>query len=39
MSGIIAERLDEVIKGYQKEGFELVNVLKEDDWRAIQLKF
>ncbi len=39
LSGIIAERLDEVIKGYQKEGFELVNVLEEDDWRAIQLKF
>lgn len=38
LSGIIAERLDEVLCAYQKAGFALQEVLAEDDWRAVRLK-
>ncbi|MBR7110788.1 MAG: 50S ribosomal protein L11 methyltransferase, partial [Clostridia bacterium] len=38
LSGIIAERLDEVLSAYQKAGFALQEVLAEDDWRAVRLK-
>ncbi len=38
ISGIIAERLDEVLTAYQNAGFVLQEVLAEDDWRAVRLK-
>lgn len=38
-SGIIAERLDEVLDAYKKAGFTLVELLSEDDWRAIYMVY
>ena len=38
LSGIISERLDEVITQYEKYGFSVIEVLSEDDWRAVSLK-
>ena len=38
ISGIIAERLDEVLCAYQKAGFVLQEILSEDDWRAVRFK-
>jgi len=35
MSGIIAERLDEVLCALDKNGFEVLEVKAGDDWRAI----
>ena len=35
MSGIIAERLDEVLGALDKNGFEVLEVKAGDDWRAI----
>ena len=35
MSGIIAERLDEVLCALDKNGFEVLEVKDGDDWRAI----
>ena len=35
MSGIIAERLDEVLQALDKNGFEVLEVKAGDDWRAI----
>ncbi len=39
LSGIIAERLDEVVNGYEKAGFKVKKLLKEDDWRALELEY
>lgn len=39
MSGIIAERLDEVIQGYEGAGFKLVECKAEDDWRALYMEY
>ncbi len=38
LSGIIAERLDEVLDAYQSAGYTLVDVISEDDWRAVKFK-
>jgi len=38
-SGIISERLDEVLSAYTEKGFTLVDVLCEDDWRAIYMVY
>jgi ribosomal protein L11 methyltransferase len=38
LSGIISERLDEVLTQYGKYGFSVIEVLSEDDWRAVSLK-
>lgn len=39
MSGIIAERLDEVVENYEKAGFTLKECLSSDDWRALYMVF
>lgn len=38
LSGIIVERLDEVVTAYTKAGFTLEEELAEDDWRALKFK-
>ncbi|MBQ2714571.1 MAG: 50S ribosomal protein L11 methyltransferase [Clostridia bacterium] len=38
-SGIIAERLDEVLSSYESAGFKTEKVLSEDDWRAVYMVF
>lgn len=38
VSGIIAERLDEVIKGYTGAGFKVLDISSQDDWRAIMME-
>ena len=39
VSGIIAERLDEVVTAYTGKGFRVVEILSEADWRAIQMEY
>ena len=38
LSGIIAERLDEVIASYTGAGYTLIQTLAEDDWRAVKFR-
>lgn len=38
LSGIIDTRLDEVIQCYQSEGYQIVERMAIDDWRALKLK-
>lgn len=38
-SGIIAERLDEVLDAYTGNGFRVVEVLQKDDWRAVMMEY
>lgn len=38
-SGIIAERLDEVLKAYTSHGFKLIKVVSQDDWRAVMMEY
>lgn len=38
LSGIIDSRLDEVIQCYQSAGYEIVERMAIDDWRALKLK-
>ena len=38
-SGIIAERLDEVLEAYTGCGFKLIKVLSQDDWRAVMMEY
>lgn len=38
-SGIIVERLDEVLKAYTSHGFRLIKVLSQDDWRAVMMEY
>lgn len=38
LSGIIAERLEEVVSAYTNAGFTLEEELKEDDWRALKFE-
>ena len=38
-SGIIAERYDEVVDAYTKNGFRLIETKAEDDWRAIFMEY
>lgn len=38
LSGIIDTRLDEVIQCYQSAGYQIVERMAIDDWRALQLK-
>ncbi len=39
VSGIIAERLDEVVTAYTGKGFRVIEILSEADWRAIQMEY
>ena len=39
VSGIIAERLNEVVTAYTGKGFRVVEILSEADWRAIQMEY
>ena len=39
MSGIIAERLDEVLEAYTSQGFKVIKVLSQDDWRAVMMEY
>ena len=38
-SGIIAERLDEVLDAYTGNGFRVLEVLQKDDWRAVMMEY
>lgn len=38
LSGIIDTRLDEVIQCYQSAGYQIVERMEIDDWRALKLK-
>lgn len=38
LSGIIDSRLDEVIQCYESAGYEIVERMAIDDWRALKLK-
>lgn len=38
LSGIIDTRLDEVVQCYQDAGYEIVERMAMDDWRALKLK-
>ena len=38
VSGIIAERLDEVVQGYTGAGFKVIDISSQDDWRAIMME-
>ena len=38
LSGIIDTRLDEVIQCYEDAGYEIVERMAMDDWRALKLK-
>lgn len=39
MSGIIVERLDEVLEAYTSQGFKVIKVLSQDDWRAVMMEY
>ena len=38
LSGIIDTRLDEVIQCYESAGYQIVERMAIDDWRALKLK-
>ena len=38
MSGIIGERLDEVLSALDENGFEVLEVRAGDDWRAVMAR-
>ena len=38
MSGIIGERLDEVLAALDENGFEVLEVRAGDDWRAVMAR-
>ncbi len=39
VSGIIAERLDEVVENYEKAGFKVVECVQSEDWRALYMVY
>ncbi len=38
LSGIIDLRLDEVVECYQRAGFEIIEMVTSDDWRALKIR-